>query len=62
MVTNLNNNVTDDDEGDNGFGYHKRDNMIAQFQQDLYNKKISLQNQDKRDDSLQKKFNFGLIM
>ena len=53
MVTNLNDYVKDDDDGD-AFGYLYRDNMIAQFSQDIYNKKSSHQDQDKRDYRLQK--------
>ena len=34
--------------------------MIAQFKQCLYNKNFSLQDQDKRVDSLQKRTNFWL--
>ena len=59
MVTYLNDNVKDNDDDDD-IGYHHRDNMIAQFKQDLYNKSFSHQHQDKRDDSLKKRITFWL--
>ena len=56
MFTNLNDYVEDDDDDDDDdFGYQYRDNMIAQFEQDLGNKSFSHQDQDKHADSLQKK-------
>ena len=56
MVIKLNDYVKDDDDDDkDDFGYHYRDNLIAQFKQVLYNKSFSHQDQDKRDDSLQKR-------
>ena len=60
MVTNLNNYVTVDDEDDNGFGYHYRDDMIAKFKQDIFNKSFDHQDQDECDDSLQKGIKFWL--
>ena len=59
MVTNLNDYVTfpDDDDYDD-FKYNFRENMTAQFKQDFYNKSFSHQDQDKRDDGLQKRCKF----
>ena len=54
MVTNLNDYVKGDDDGDDDFGYRHGDNMIAQFGRDLYNS-FSHQDQGKRDDGLQKR-------
>ena len=54
MCTNINNHVTirpwfgDPDEEDQ-WGYGYRDDMIAQFEQDLYNKNFTLQDQGKDD-------------
>ena len=59
MVTNMKDYVTLDlncDDAD--FRYKDRDNMIAEFKQDLNNRSFNLQEQDKRDDSLQKKITF----
>ena len=52
MCTNLNNYVPtrpwfDDDDEEEQSGYDYRDDMIAQFKQDLYNKNFTLQDQDK---------------
>ena len=61
MVTNMKDYVTlnfDDTDADFRYGY--RDTMIAQFKKDLYNKNFSLQDQDKRDNSLQKRIRFWL--
>ena len=56
MVTNMKDYVTLElDDADAYFRYDFRDIMIAQFKQDLYTKKFSLQDQNKRDNSLQKK-------
>ena len=41
----------DDDDDDDDFGYVFRDNMIAQFKRDLYNKNFSLQDQGKCDEN-----------
>ena len=38
MITTLNDYVRIDDDDKDDFGYHYRDNMIAQVKQDLYNK------------------------
>ena len=57
MVTNMKDHVTLDpgDDYDAEFRYGYRDTMIAQFEQDLYNKIFSLQDQGRVDqiDSLQ---------
>ena len=65
MCTNLNNYVAtrpwfDDKDANEQWGYDYRDDMIAQFKQDFYNKKFSLQDQDKDDqiDTLQNKIKF----
>ena len=61
MVINMKDYVTldpDDADADNRYGY--RDTMIAQFKQDFYNKNFSLQDQDKRNKSLQKRNKFWL--
>ena len=57
MVSNSNDFVEDDDEDDreDEFEYHFRDNMIAQFKQDLYNKIFSHGDQDERGNSFQKR-------
>ena len=41
MLTNLIDYVKDGDQDDNGFGYHYRGNMTAEFKQDSYNKSFS---------------------
>ena len=63
IVTNLNDYVTGDDDNDDDFGYLIRNNMIAQFEQDLYNQKFSDQDQGKGDeiDTLQKRTMFWPI-
>ena len=53
--------IFDDEDYDADFGQNYRDNMISQFKQDLYNKRFSDQDQDKRDDGLQKR-NIGVMM
>ena len=58
-VTNMKHYVALDDAD---FRYNYRDNMTAQFKQDLYNKSFSHQDQDKHDDGLQKTLVFGLFM
>ena len=62
MVLILYDYVTDDDDDEDDFGYHYRDNMIAQFKQDLNNKIFSLQDQGKCDenDTLRKRIQFWL--
>ena len=59
MVTNVIIYVKDDEDADD-LGYHYRSNMITQFKQDFYIKSFSHQDQNKRDDSLQKRINFWL--
>ena len=61
MVTNFNDYFKDNDD-DEHFEYQYRDDMIAQFKQDFFNKSFSHQDQDKRETKLQKILNFGLIM
>ena len=60
MVLNLNDYVKDDEDDDVDFGYLYRDNMIAQFKKDLYNKNFSHLDQDKRDDGHRKSNKFWL--
>ena len=61
MVRNMKGYVTlDADDADADFIYGYRDTMIAQFKQDLFNKNFSLQDRDKRDNSLQKRIKFWL--
>ena len=55
MCTNLNNYVPllpwlDDEDEEKQWGYGCIDDMIAQFKQDLYNKKFSLHDQGKCDE------------
>ena len=61
MITNLNVYVRNDDDDKDDFEYHSRDNMIAQFKQDLYNK-ISVFKKDQgkgdKNDTLQKRINY----
>ena len=68
MCTNINNYVPvrpwlddPDEEEQRGCGY--RDDMIAQFKQDLYNKNVTLQSPGKDDpiDTLETELYFGLI-
>ena len=52
VCTNINNYVPirlwfDDPDEEKQWGYGYRDDMIAQFKQDLYNKNFTLQNQGK---------------
>ena len=61
MITKVKDYATldlDDDHAD--FRYKFRDNMIAQYKQDLYNKSFSYQDQDKRDENFQKRIKFWL--
>ena len=61
MVTNMKDFVTLDlVDADVDFRYGYRDTKMAQFKQDLYNKFFSLQDQDKRDNSLHKRIKFWL--
>ena len=54
MVTLMEDYLTFDDNGDVAvFRYNYRDILIAQFEQDLYNKGFSHQSQNKREDGLQ---------
>ena len=62
MCKNIDHYVTvrpwfDDPDEEEQWGYVYRDDMIAQFQQDLYNKNFTLQDQGKDDpiDTLQKR-------
>ena len=48
----------DPDDDDDDFRLNSTVTMIAHFKQDLYNKSFSHQDQDKRDDGLQKRINF----
>ena len=43
----------DDDEDDADFRYKYRDNITTHFEQDLYDKSFSHQDQNKADDILQ---------
>ena len=62
MVRNWNDYVIIDDIDDGAeFRYKYRDNMIAQFEQDFFNKSFSLQDQDNRDDGLLKRYKFWFI-
>ena len=66
MCTNINNHVPihpwfdDPDEEQWGCGY--RDDMLAQFKQDLYNKNVTLQHQGKDDenDTLENRIKFWI--
>ena len=62
MITNMKDYVTldDDDNDDPDFGFNFEDDMIAQFKQDLSYKSFSHEDQDKRDDGLQKRNIFWL--
>ena len=63
MATNMKDYVTlDDDLYDADLRFYYRDNMMAQFEQYFYNKSFSHQDQDQRDDVLQRELKFGLIM
>ena len=53
MVTNSNDYVKDDDDkydDKDDVGFYYRDNMIAQFKQNFYDKNFSLQDQGKCDE------------
>ena len=67
MCTNITNHVPirlwfDDPDEEEQWGYGYRDDMIAQFKQDLYNKNFNLQDQDKDDpiDSLDNRTKFWI--
>ena len=63
MATKLNEHVKGNDGDDKvDFDSYYRDNMIAQFKQDSYDKNFSLQNQGKcnENDTLQKRIKFWL--
>ena len=64
MVANMEDYVKDDVDGEDDFGYYYRDNMIAQFKQDLYNKTFSFQDEGNCDknDTLRKRFKFWPII
>ena len=56
MVKKMKDYATLDDDDDYAdFRYKYRGNMIAQFKENLFHKSFSHQDQDKRDDSLQKR-------
>ena len=67
MCTNINNYVPvrlwfDDPDEAEQWGYGYRDDMIAQFKQDLYNKHFTLQDQGKDDpiDTLENRIKFWI--
>ena len=67
MCTNINNYVPvrlwfHDPNEEEQWGYGNRDDMIAQFEQDLYNKNFTLQDQGKDDpiDTLENRIKFWL--
>ena len=67
MCTNINNYVPvrlwfDDPDEEEQWGYGYRDDMIAQFKQDLYNKQFTLQDQGKDDpiDTLENRIKFWI--
>ena len=67
MCTNINNHVPTrpwfgDPDEEEQWGYRKRDDMIAQFEQDLYNKNFTLQDQGKDDpiDTLENRIKFWI--
>ena len=61
MVTNMKDYVTlDPIDFDADFRYDYRDTMIAQFEQDLYNKNFSLQGKGDQIDTLQNRIAFWL--
>ena len=62
-VAKMKNHITIDlDDNVADFRYNKRANMIAQFEQDFYNKSFSHHDHGKRDDVHQKGISFGLNM
>ena len=70
MCTNITDHVPirpwfDDPDEEEQWGYGYRDDMIAQFEQDLYNKNYTLQDQGKKTIQLilsRIELNFGLIL
>ena len=67
MCTNINNYVPvrlwfDDPDEEEQWGYGYKDDMIAQFKQDLYNKHFTLQDQGKDDpiDTLENRIKFWI--
>ena len=67
MCTNINSYVPvrlwfDDPDEEEQWGYGYRDDMIAQFKQDLYNKHLTLQDQGKDDpiDTLENRIKFRI--
>ena len=67
MCTNINNYVPirlwfDDPDEEEQWGYGYKDDMIAQFKQDLYNKHFTLQDQGKDDpiDTLDNRIKFWI--
>ena len=67
MCTNINTYVPvrlwfDDPDEEEQWGYGYRDDMVAQFKQDLYNKHFTLQNQGKDDpiDTLENRIKFWM--
>ena len=67
MCTNITNHVPvrlcfDDPDEEEQWGYGYRDDMIAQFKQDLHNKHFTLQNQGKDDpiDTLENRIKFWI--
>ena len=67
MCTNITDHVPirywdDDPDEEEQWGYGYRDDMIAQFKQDLYNKHFTLQNQGKDDpiDTLENRIKFWI--
>ena len=67
MCTNITNYVpvrlwSDDPDEEEQWGYGYRDDMIAQFKQDLYNKHFTLQNQGKDNpiDTLENRIKFWI--
>ena len=67
MCTNIMNYVPirlwfDDPDEEEQWGYGYRDDMIAQFKQDLYNKNFTLQNQGKDNpiDTLENRIKFWI--
>ena len=67
MCTNINNHVPirpwfGDPDEEEQWGYDYRNDMISQFEQDLYNKNFTLQDQGKDDpiDTLENRINFWI--
>ena len=67
MCTNINNHVPirpwlDDPDEEEQWGYGYRDDMIAQFEQDLYNKNFTVQDPSKDDpvDTLENRIKFWI--